>query len=141
MYRDPITTELAASPLFASCTEKQLAEVDRLVTKVTVRAGQPLVRQGMPSRQFLILTSGTAEIARKTDGEVEVLGSVGPGEYVGESGLLTMSRREVSVVAQSDCEVLVANRHEFKELLAMLPIVATKIRATAASRVRQPLAV
>jgi CRP/FNR family cyclic AMP-dependent transcriptional regulator len=141
MHRTHIVDDLERVPLFASCSDRQLAGVRRLTTKVSVSEGQPLVRQGMPSRQFLIITSGSVDITREIDSDVVVLATCGAGEFVGESGLLSSSVRTVSVVASSECEVLVATRHEFLAIMAELPIVATKIRATAVARAGRAMAV
>ena len=49
-------------PLFAACTDDELALVARNVDEHHVEAGQVLTRQGEVGREFFVIVEGTAEV-------------------------------------------------------------------------------
>ncbi|MFV0316548.1 MAG: cyclic nucleotide-binding domain-containing protein, partial [Microthrixaceae bacterium] len=71
-------------PIFAGCSEDQLAEIDRLADEVHVEAGRTVMRQGDLGQEFAMIIDGEVDIVK--DGEV--VARVGPGAYFGEVALL-----------------------------------------------------
>jgi CRP-like cAMP-binding protein len=128
MARTPIDERLAKIPLFEKLSDKQLADVARLATVIDVEAGRELVRQGGVGREFVIVVEGEAEVRR----DDQVVATVGPGGFFGETALLLDQPRNASVVAATDMQVEVIERRDFRELLIEFPeLNAPLLEATA----------
>ena len=119
--------------LFSDCTNRQLAEIDGLMTEVAVPAGTALIREGRQGREFFIIREGSAVVTRDGD----VIDGLDAGAFFGEVALLDRAPRTVSVTAVTDMRVWVLSRPEFFELLDRMPAVAGRVRRVADDR-RQP---
>lgn len=106
-----------ALPMFADCSDSELAEIDRLTDEVHVESGRTVMRQGDLGQEFAVIVSGTAQVVK--DGVV--VAELGPGDYFGEVALLEAIPRTASVVASSDLLLEVIDRRGFNTLLDDLP--------------------
>src|SRR5262249_52431487 len=76
-------------PLFAALTDEERAEVAASLRDVTVDTGEMLTVQGDNAWHLFVIRSGEAEVRR--DGEV--VRTLGPGDVLGEIGLLATGTR------------------------------------------------
>lgn len=125
-----IDEQLAAVPLFAGLSKKQLRRISSLMTRIERPAGQVLTTEGQPGFEFFIVLEGEVE-ARQGD---RVIARRGPGEYVGEIALLDRRPRTATVVATTPVSIEVLSRREFVSLLAEAPELSEQILATVAQR-------
>jgi len=117
-------------PIFRNMTR---SEVHYLLISATVRrlnTGQVLFRRGEPSKSMYALLSGAVDIvysasSNKQNGNC-ALSRLGPGEIVGEMGLLRQSARNATVVAVGDCELLPIDWRMIKRLQWLYPPIAHK---------------
>lgn len=130
MARGSTDERLAGVPLFEGLSKEQLRQIGSLMTRLDVRAGKVLARQGDIGREFVILLEGEVEIAR--DGKV--VATRGAGDYVGEIALLDDRPRTATVTAKTDVAAEVLNRAEFSSLLATSPDLSNEVMATMARR-------
>jgi CRP-like cAMP-binding protein len=122
---------VSSIPLFSAVSRRSRDVVARLADDIDVPTGQGLTTQGGYATEFFVVVSGTADVLR--DGRR--VGSVGPGDFFGEVGLLGHGwTRTATVVATSPMRLLVLARREFRELLATFPAIAGPIRDAAAQR-------
>ena len=119
---------LGAVPLFAGCTRRELGQIARLGTNVSVNAGSALTTQGRVGLEFMLVIDGQARCL--IDG-VEV-GVYGPGDYFGELALLDGGPRAATIVAITDMNLLVLDRGEFFQLLDEAPSITRKLLITMA---------
>ena len=125
---------LRAVPLLATCTDAQLARVDRLGTKLVVRSGAVLAREGAVAREcFLVLSNGRMFPLIESFGG-KPISSISPGAVVGEMALLGGSPRCATVVAVSPMCVLVLTAGEFGALRQVCPSVDAALHRIAAER-------
>jgi CRP-like cAMP-binding protein len=118
-------------PLFASVPKRRYEEIAGLADEVVVPAGLELTTQGGYALEFFVVVDGTADVFR--DGER--VGTLGPGDFFGEVGLLeTAWLRTATVVATSPMRLLVADRGEFTRMIETFPAVAEPILRAAAER-------
>ena len=83
------------------------SNADREPEKVTLAAGEILFRQGQRGDLIYYVESGFLEVyGERTDGKMEVLSQVGPGNYVGELGPILNLPRSASVRAIEDTAVV-----------------------------------
>jgi alkyl hydroperoxide reductase subunit AhpC len=86
--------------------------------KVSFDAGDTIVAEGDPADRFYVIARGEVSITRRSsDGDEIELGTLGPGQFFGEVGILAETRRTATVRALSDVELLALSWDEFRESL------------------------
>ena len=120
-------------PIFAGCTEEDLAEIDSVADEVHVEAGRTIIRQGDLGQEFAVIVDGEADVVK--DGAV--VATLGPGAYFGEVALLDAVARTASVVARTDMTLEVIDRRGFNTLLDDLPRLARSMLRGTARRLAQ----
>jgi CRP/FNR family cyclic AMP-dependent transcriptional regulator len=106
--------------LFEGLAPRQLEEVARICRERRFAAGQVVTAQGDPGDELFIVCEGFVEIvldsASRTAAPRTVV-SLGPGQIVGEMGLVDYGPRSANVRASSDPTVVqVIQRGEFEAL-------------------------
>jgi CRP-like cAMP-binding protein len=120
--------------LFADCTRAQLRKIDALTTDLSIPKDAVLIREGSVAREFIVIRTGSAQVTRQMDDGVATVANVGPGDFLGEIGLLTGSCRTATATATTDLEVLVCSTGEFRSILEIAPSVAHKVRRASLAR-------
>jgi CRP-like cAMP-binding protein len=110
---DPKVAALKAVPLFASFKRRDLAAVAQIADELDLAAGQVLITENEPGRQFFVLLEGEAVVRRGG----RKLKAVGPGDFFGEISLLTDRPTTASVATTTPARVLVLSRPNFGRLL------------------------
>jgi cAMP-dependent protein kinase regulator/CRP/FNR family cyclic AMP-dependent transcriptional regulator/cGMP-dependent protein kinase 2 len=121
---------LKAAPLFAGLSRKACRALAQRADEVELEQGRQIVREGEWAYEFFAIEEGTAEVRR---GE-QLLAELGPGDFFGEMGLVSDTRRNATVVATSPVTVIVMTAQAFRQTARELPEVADKIRATITER-------
>jgi len=76
----------------------------QVLTRVTVKKGNHLFRQGDPSDAMYFVESGMVSVQLELDGNrILRLKKMGPGTVIGEMGIYTDAPRSASIVAAEDC--------------------------------------
>ena len=78
--RPAYRAHLAAVPLFAGLSQKQIALIDSHADKVTVAAGTALCTEGELGQQYFLIVEGTAVVTRKG----RKVATLGTGDGFGE---------------------------------------------------------
>jgi CRP-like cAMP-binding protein len=111
------------------------------VDEIDVPEGRVLMRQGEPGWECFVIADGQAKATARGSGSA----SLGPGDVVGEMSLLDQGPRSATVTAKTEMHLLVLSSRSFSALIYQVPLVARRIMAALATRVReaearQPLA-
>ena len=125
--------DLRELDLFSDASRSELAVIARQLTRLKIKAGRVLVREGGIGNEFMIMVSGLAEV---TQGG-ESIATIGRGDLVGEMAILQplgSGRRNATVTAITDCEIYAGSAAEFRRIMEAAPSVAAKVQATIASR-------
>jgi CRP/FNR family transcriptional regulator, cyclic AMP receptor protein len=93
---------LRAVPVFSELNDEELRRIATFANEDSVSEGATLIREGDYSNEMIAIESGTADVKR--DGET--IASVGPGDVVGELGVLEKGMRNASVVATSSMRLI-----------------------------------
>jgi CRP-like cAMP-binding protein len=117
-------------PLFADLDDEQLSHIAALAAEVSVPAGKELVREGDYSYDVLAIEEGTARVER---GGTH-LDDVGPGDVVGEMGVLERSQRNATVVATSPMLLVTLTSWDIKRLRKSAPAAVEHLREIVAAR-------
>jgi CRP/FNR family transcriptional regulator, cyclic AMP receptor protein len=119
-------------PLFKSCSKRDLRRIASLVDEIDVQEGKVLMRQGEPGWECFVIADGKAKATMRGSRSA----SLGPGDVVGEMSLLDQAPRSATVTAMSDMHLLVLTSRNFSSLINQVPLVARRIMAALAGRVR-----
>jgi CRP-like cAMP-binding protein len=117
-------------PVFADLSDADLETVATLASEVSVPAGKELVREGDFSYDLLAIEEGTAKVER--DGEQ--LAELGPGDVVGEIGVLEGGQRNATVTATSPMLLVTLDRWDVKRLSRLAPSAVEHLREIIAAR-------
>lgn len=120
-------------PLFSDLSRRQLREVASVVDEVHVDKGKVLMREGELARELLIVLEGQAEVTRGG----RHLGDIGPGDAVGEIGLIDHGPRTATVVAQEPMELLSVSGRQFDHLREIVPGLTEALLKAAVRRLRE----
>jgi CRP-like cAMP-binding protein len=104
-------------PVFADLGDTDLETVAKLASEVSVPTGKELVREGDYSYDLLAIEEGTAKVER----EGEHLADLGPGDVVGEMGVLEREQRNATVTATSPMLLVTLDRWDVKKLAKQAP--------------------
>jgi CRP/FNR family transcriptional regulator, cyclic AMP receptor protein len=127
---DPLTLERIS--LFSDCGSRQLQKLERIGTRVHVKAGRKLVTAGDFSSEILLVLSGTASCFVDT----REVATFTTGDFFGEVATLCGGPRTATVTATSDMDLWVLVRREFDEVLQMSPHIARRMLRAMAQRLR-----
>jgi CRP-like cAMP-binding protein len=131
---------LAKAPLFREFTETGLKIFASIAVEKAIPAGSPLFVENMVGESLFIVKAGTVKITQKTaEGEKE-LGTLGPGEHVGQLGLLGKTVRLVSAIAATPCEVIEIAQRDFTKLQPQKPQACLKLAIAIAADLAQRVA-
>ncbi|MBA2255177.1 MAG: cyclic nucleotide-binding domain-containing protein [Chloroflexi bacterium] len=123
---------LAGVPLFARCSRSAVKAIAGLVDEVDVPDGKVLLREGDMAHEFFLILEGRVRIERGG----QVLGRLGPGEFMGEIALIDKGPRTATATAERPGRVGVLARREFHSLLDAHPDVRIAVLEALARRVR-----
>lgn len=116
---------------FAGLSVEDRARVAERLHEVAVEAGASLATQGDNAYLLFVIEAGEAEVRK--DGEV--IRRVGPGDVIGEIGVIATGTRTASVIATSPMQLVAMFVRDFKDLERSVPALAESVRATMAERI------
>lgn len=129
--------------------EKALAGIDvlrvldpailrRLATAATARLfspGETIVRQDDDADELFIIERGTVTVLLEAKGKKpSEVTKLGPGMFFGEMALVTGERRQATVRAVSECELVVIGHKAFHDVLAASPNMVKELSRVLAER-------
>jgi CRP/FNR family transcriptional regulator, cyclic AMP receptor protein len=120
-------------PVFADLSDDERGHIAALAAEVSVPAGKELVREGDYSYDVLAIEEGTARVERNG----QYLDEVGPGDVVGEMGVLERSQRNATVIATSPMLLLTLTTWDIRRLSKSAPKAVEHLREIVAQRRNQ----
>jgi sigma-B regulation protein RsbU (phosphoserine phosphatase) len=113
-------------PLFKDIPPAEMAAIVSSLPTATFAAGAYLFRDGDAGDNLFVVRDGELEVVLAAESPDEMLLRViGPGEYVGEMGLiLEDGKRTATVRARKESRAWVMSRARFDEMLHRWPIIA-----------------
>ena len=114
---------LQAVPLFSALSPDDLQALCGRFEERQVRAGTNLTTEGAPGYMFFVIENGNVEVEQNGT----VVNTLGPGDFFGETAIISGERRNATVCASSDVDLLVLFGTEFRTLERDCPDVAADI--------------
>jgi CRP/FNR family transcriptional regulator, cyclic AMP receptor protein len=130
---------LARVDLFAGLDKKDLQLLAGACQERKYSAGTTLIKQGDTGVGLYVITGGTVHITKATDpdkAEID-LGTVGPGNVLGEMSLLDDLPRSATLTAVDDVTTLILPVWEFRTTLRNQPNIALRLLTTLSRRLRK----
>ena len=117
-------------PIFDGFSDDDVQKVINTGTFVTLPADWSPIWEKTPSDKAYILLSGEVSV-RKDGNEIARLG---PGEIIGEAGVVNHSLRNASVVSLTKLELIHFTREEVERLCAEVPAFKAALDRAAQER-------
>lgn len=124
---------LASLPWWGELSRKELDLLASTADRVTVPAGRDLMHEGDAALEAAIVVDGEVEIRR--DGEL--IARLGPGEVIGELGVIDRGKRNADVIAAVHTELLVLRSSDLRRTMDDSQHLRTFVQE-AAARHRTP---
>lgn len=127
---------LQQAPIFSHLDPEDLEAVAGLGIRRVCQPGDVVYTEGSAADELMVITSGRAIVSMDNEGERNVLAERGPGEPIGELGVLRRSPRTADVIAGPDgLRSIVIEAGAFTTLLVEQPGIATAMLAQLAERI------
>jgi len=132
---------LKSVPIFSELGRRDLERLSKLMVPRAIKAGEVIIKEGDQAAGFFVISAGKVEVVRGVDsGEVQVLNTLGPGDFFGEMALFEGFPRNATVRATEDAECLAMTRWDFMAemknhpeiAVSMLPVLVRRLRDVAA---------
>lgn len=130
--------QLRQTDLFAGLSVAEATVLGTFMERMTVPAGEVIVRQGDIGDDMYLIESGLADV-RIGRGLAEgvTVATLGPGDFFGEIALLTGEERIADVVAAEPMTLLRLDRDSYDRYLAHAAEVEQQMTRAAMSRTRE----
>lgn len=132
------TTELLASAaLFKLLGEGERADLERVLERRTVAAGEKIFALGEPGDSLYIVGEGEIELFVKDNAGTKIILTVcGPGELFGELSLFDGGARTANAVCLEKATLFVLDRDDLLAFLRRHPDAALDLLTTMGQRIR-----
>jgi CRP-like cAMP-binding protein len=114
---------LRSLALFESLGGDARRTVAQHADELDVDEGTELARQGEWAYEFFVIEDGSAEVLRDGDRIAEL----GPGDFLGEMGIVNQAVRNATVTTTSPSRVIVMTAQAFRSMSRANPDVAKRI--------------
>jgi CRP/FNR family transcriptional regulator, cyclic AMP receptor protein len=125
-------SSLSSIELFQSLPRDARRAVAQHADEIDVPEGTELVRQGEFAYEFFVIEDGTAEVDRDGD----MIAMLGPGDFLGEMGIVNKVVRNATAITTSPAKVIVMTEQAFRSMERSNPEVASRISAAVEERAR-----
>lgn len=102
-------TKLRQVSLFTGFTDQELLRLLKICKTRILEAGNYVFHEGEPGESLYVVVSGRIDINKTTEGTVQTLVSMGPGDCFGEMAIISAEPRFADAVAASDCTLIEVN--------------------------------
>jgi CRP-like cAMP-binding protein len=117
-------------PVFADLDDEELGHIAALAAEVSVPEGKELVREGDYSYDVIVIEDGKATVERNG----EKIAELGPGDVVGEMGVLERSQRNATVVAATSMMLVTLTSWDIRRLRKSAPAAVAHFEQLVAAR-------
>lgn len=123
-------SRLADIPLFADLSSRERKRLARHADEVDIAPGTTFIDEGRLAHELFVIREGSADVY--VDGEL--VRSVGPGDILGEIGVLETHKRTATVVARSPVTAVVFYAPELTAMQSSMPDLFDTLRQSVRDR-------
>lgn len=126
--KEDLSVMLGRQPVFNNLTGRELRRVERIVHRRRFLTKEVVIQAWVPRSGLFVVETGTVNVVRQlSSGERVVIGSLGPGELLGEFAILDDSPRSTSIVAAEPSDMIGFFRPDLMDLIETDPTLGFKI--------------
>ena len=110
----------------------KIPELEKLMSamkKQHIPAGMTVFKQGAPGDTFYLVSQGRLSFWVKSLGVDKKLTELLPLDYFGETALINDEPRSATVKAETECDLFLLRKADFKDILMANPWIAGEIQA------------
>jgi rhodanese-related sulfurtransferase len=113
----PFSLSSLRAGVFAQLPAARIDELLRRFERIKTGRGDTLIREGDEGDYYYVIEAGRFQVGRLVGGADVVLAELKTGDAFGEEALVSDAKRNATVTALTDGQVLRLNRGHFNELL------------------------
>lgn len=116
--------EFPVVPLFPDLNQEEFARIMSGLTRAKFNTGDWIIREGDKGETIYIISQGRVSVYKKRLEEEIQISSLGEGEFFGEFSFFMSHRRQASVKAEEEVELLVIEKEELDKIVEEYPRVS-----------------
>jgi cAMP-dependent protein kinase regulator len=121
----PTPEKLPPIPLFSDLKKEELSRVMEKIQARWFGKGKAICKEGDPGNSIFIISHGKMAVLRQQPGKGKTkLAELNEGDFFGEFGYFSNSRRQATVEALEDAEVLELTQEELQKIIREFPSVS-----------------
>ncbi len=125
-------------PIFSGLDRKHIKQLSRIMVPRTFKTGDVIIKEGDQGAGVFVVTSGKVEVVRAASGgKLQVLNTLGPGDFFGEMALFEGFPRSATVRCLEDTELLAMTRWDFRAELSSHSEIAMAVLEAVVRRLRE----
>ena len=106
------TNRLTAIPIFSELSPQEANRLATFATETSAAEGQILMKEGDYSVELIAIEEGTADVLQNG----KKVAALGPGDLIGEMGLLEHQPRNADVIASSPMRLIKLTHWEIRRM-------------------------
>jgi len=106
------TNRLTAIPIFSELSPQEANRLATFATETSAAEGQILMKEGDYSVELIAIEEGTADVLQNG----KKVAALGPGDLIGEMGLLEHRPRNADVIASSPMRLIKLTHWEIRRM-------------------------
>ncbi len=125
-------------PIFSGLDRKHIKQLSRIMVPRTFKTGDVIIKEGDQGAGVFVVTSGKVEVVRgAAGGKLQVLNTLGPGDFFGEMALFEGFPRSATVRCLEDTDLLAMTRWDFRAELSSHSEIALAVLEAVVRRLRE----
>ena len=114
--------------LFKGLDANVIAALDRVATRIPIRAGKMIFNAGAPGHDLMLIARGEIKIDLPIPNQKPIhLATLGRGQFFGEMSFLDAHPHSADVMALTDVDIISLNRKDFVNVIKGEPEIGSKV--------------